>query len=501
MLYPDGPWAGIVARVPVKLVNDSAMMKRVTKLARGALRKARVRAAQVASAGSRRLASQPAIAPRDKLFAYWRQPEPEGNLPAAFLDQEARSRALLSMFDWVVGTGWTGMEWHGPAGVSKDWAILEVGCGAGRNLAYLYDHGYTNLVGIEINPHAIALLRQTYPQLKDVIIHEGPAEEVLPALANDQFDVAFTMSTLQHIHPDSMAVFDHLARVAGQLLVIEDAPRLTKRQYPHDYDEIFTSRGMIKRETQSMADVPGAGPAFEQHVGRRYRRMDSQARLHEFWRQPNPAGNDPNNYIHATWRSKALLEIISDLPKDARILEVGCNVGRNLAYLYDNGYTAVEGVEINPHAVELLRRTFPQLADTKIHIGAAGEVLPKFADDEFDLVYTMAVLEHIHPDESGVFDDMARIGKHVLAIEPKGRLSHRQFPHDIPKVFAERGLTLVSDKSMADFPSNANDPTMKAFYAFRFARKNAVSNPVVPQQRRGPNDVTPRPEGGTQARL
>jgi SAM-dependent methyltransferase len=446
------------------------MMKRMTKLARGALREARGRAVQVASAVSRRLAPQAAIAPRDELFAYWRQPEPEGNVPAALLDQEVRSRALLSMLGQFFGTGWSDIERRDPASGSKDWAILEVGCGAGRNLAYLYDHGYTNLVGIEINPHAIALLRQTYPQLKDVTIHEGPAEEVLPTLADDQFKVAFTMSTLQHIHPDSVAVFDHLTRVAARLLVIEGAPRRTRRQYPHDYDEIFTSRGMVKLSTWSMTRVRGAGLSFAQHVGRRYRRTDSQARLHEFWRQPTPAGNNPNDYIRVTGRSKALLEIISDLPKDARILEVGCNVGRNLAYLYDNGYTGVEGVEINPHAVELLRRTFPQLADTQIHIGAAGEVLPKFADDEFDLVYTMAVLEHIHPDESSVFDDMARIGKHVLAIEPKGRLSHRQFPHDIPKVFAERGLTLVSDKSMADFPSNANDPTMKAFYAFRFAR-------------------------------
>lgn len=422
----------------------------------------------MASAVSRRLA-QADIAPRDKLFAYWRQPEPKGNVPAAVLDQETRSRALLSMLHQFFGTGRSDMERRDAARGSKDWAILEVGCGAGRNLAYLYDHGYTNLVGIEINPHAIALLRRTYPQLKDVTIHEGPAEEVLPTLADDQFKVAFTMSTLQHIHPDSVAVFDHLARVAARLLVIE-APRRTRRQYPHDYDEIFTSRGMVKLSTQPMLGVRGAGLSFAQHVGRRYQRMDSQARLHEFWRQPAPEGNKPHDYIRVIGRSKALLEIISDLPKNARILEVGCNVGRNLAYLYDNGYIGVEGVEINPHAVELLRRTFPQLAGTQIHIGAAGEVLPKFADDEFDLVYTMAVLEHIHPDESSVFDDMTRIGKHVLAIEPKGRLSHRQFPHDVPKVFAERGLTLVSDKPMADFPSNANDSAMKAFYAFRFAR-------------------------------
>jgi len=446
----------MVSRMPGNSASESALVKRVTRLGRRAVRKVRARFAPPAG-----------IAPRDELFAYWRQPRPKGNEPGALLADEVRSEALLSMLDRIVGTGWRDMEWHGSADTAKDCAILEVGCGAGRNLAYLYDHGYTNLVGIEINSHAITLLRQTYPQLADVVIHEGPAEEVLPTLADDQFEVAFTMSTLQHIHPDSVGVFDDLARVARQVLVIEGPPRRDKRQHPHDYDRIFGARGLLKRESQ---------PMFAEHVGRRYRRMDSQASLHEFWRQPNPVGNDPNGYIHMVGRSAALLEIISDLPKDARILEVGCNVGRNLAYLYDNGYTRVEGIEINPNAVELLRKTFPQLAGTRIHIGAGGEVLPQFADDEFDLVYTMAVIEHIHPDESGVFDNMARIGRQVLAIEPHGRLSHRQFPHDVGKLFTERGLTQVLKKSMADFPSNANDPTMTAFYAFRFIRPENRSN-------------------------
>jgi hypothetical protein len=82
-----------------------------------------------------------------------------------------------------------------------------------------------------------------------------------------------------------------------------------------------------------------------------------------------PAGNNPQDYVRATRRSQALLEIICDLPTDARILEVGCNAGRNLAYLFDHGYTGVEGVEINPYAVDLLRSTFPQLADREIRAG------------------------------------------------------------------------------------------------------------------------------------
>ena len=424
------------------------MISRAKKITRTALRTVRGHEALAPASDD--------IDPREKLFEFWRQEEPQGNNPVSFISPVSRSAGLFALLDRVI---------------PKDSKILEVGCGVGRNLAYLHDRGFVNLEGIEINPHAIELLRKTYPQLNDITIHEGSAEEVLPTLADDQFNAAITMSTLQHIHPDSVEAFDNLVRVAGQLFIIEGPPRRTHRQHPHDYDEIFISRGMTKLSSRSMADFPGVGQAFGLYVGTRYRRMDKQAGLHKFWRQANPPGNNPNEYIKAVGRSQALLEIISDLPKDARILEVGCNVGRNLAFLHDSGYTNVEGVEINPHAVELLRKTYPQLAETEVHIGLAGEVLPQFEDDGFDLVFTMAVLEHIHPDESTVFDDMARIGQHVLAIEPVGgRLSHRQFPHDIPTVFMARGLTMVLDKSMADFPSNANDESIHAYSAYRFHR-------------------------------
>jgi SAM-dependent methyltransferase len=375
--------------------------------------------------------------------------------PETPAEQAGENRCLTAMLDGVI---------------AKNARILQVGSGDGRTLAALHDAGWTNLEGIEASPQAIEQMRKVFPQLNDVPVQEGSAEDVLPTLADDQFHVAVTVRALEQAPPQSAAAIDDLVRVAGQIFVIEHAPGCPPAQPLQDDDAAFTSRGMTALETSPMSPVPGVGRDLEAYVGRRYRRMDQKSTLHEFWRQPSPPGNNPRGYAGVLNRSAALLEIISDLPRDARILEVGCNVGRNLAYLHDHGYTSVQGVEINPHAVELLRETFPQLKDVAVHIGAAGETLSTFADDEFDLVFTMAVLEHIHPDESSVFDDMARIGKQVLAIEPQGRLSHRQFPHDIPAVFRDRGLTMVSQRSMADFPVNANDKTIHVFNAYRFER-------------------------------
>lgn len=200
------------------------------------------------------------------------------------------------------------------------------------------------------------------------------------------------------------------------------------------------------------------------------RGIDDIKTLHEFWRQPTPAGNVPSDYTGPIGRSEVLLELISDLPGDARILEVGCNVGRNLAFLVDHGYPDVEGIEISPHAVELLRQTYPQLSDTTIHLGAAEDILRGLADDSFDLVFTMAVIEHIHPSSTHVFDEIVRVGRSVLAIEPPGRTSHRQYPHDVPQIFTSRGLRLVSSRPMSDFPATVKDTGIAIFSAYRFER-------------------------------
>lgn len=204
--------------------------------------------------------------------------------------------------------------------------------------------------------------------------------------------------------------------------------------------------------------------------------MDDPAVLREFWTQPEPEGTVPASYIDQIPRSEALAGLIHDLPGDATILEVGCNVGRNLAYLHDHGWPNVAGVEISPHAVELLRETYPQLADRPIHLGPAEQVLPTLSES-YDLVFTMAVLEHIHPSSVVVFDEIARLGRRLVCIEPRtDHVSHRQFPHDIIAIFTERGFRCVNETPMADLLTN----DMGTYYAWQFdrAQPDATGRPA-----------------------
>lgn len=101
-----------------------------------------------------------------------------------------------------------------------DAEILELGCSSGRHLAHLYDHGYENVSGVEINADAFDVMDEQYPELAaGGTFHHGAIEDVVPEFDEDAFDVVYSVETLQHLHPDAEWVFGELARVTETLLV------------------------------------------------------------------------------------------------------------------------------------------------------------------------------------------------------------------------------------------------------------------------------------------
>lgn len=71
--------------------------------------------------------------------------------------------------------------------------ILEAGCGIGRVVKYIYDKGYTNVKGIELNEAAVKWVNENYPEL-DILqgdVLEMPYEE-------DFFDVILSYGVVEH---------------------------------------------------------------------------------------------------------------------------------------------------------------------------------------------------------------------------------------------------------------------------------------------------------------
>ena len=101
--------------------------------------------------------------------------------------------------------------------------------------------------------------------------------------------------------------------------------------------------------------------------------------------------------------------------KPSRVLEVGCNFGRELKAI--EGLTQIYGVDKDPENIKKAKSYVP----TGTFKVAEGESLP-FEDNFFDLVYTDGCLSHNPPEKvAKILSEIVRVGKgHILTIEYLG---------------------------------------------------------------------------------
>jgi len=174
-------------------------------------------------------------------------------------------------------------------------------------------------------------------------------------------------------------------------------------------------------------------------------------KLREYWRNPpQEDGNCPMDYLTADgWiRSGYLVQYISNiLPKNAKIIELGSGVGRNLATLKFSGFIHLFGVELNENAIQTMRKTFPSLDGITIFHGPIEDWVNDFDSAAFSLVFTMAVLEHLPPESQDVFQHISRITKrYLLTVEDERYTSFRHFPRNYKRVFEPLGMKQIDEK-------------------------------------------------------
>jgi len=109
-------------------------------------------------------------------------------------------------------------------------------------------------------------------------------------------------------------------------------------------------------------------------------------------------------------RTKLNREFIGNLNRSIKILEVGANVGIQLAFLQKMGFKNLCGIEINRKAIEL-SKSFTK--NIEIIQGSALDI--PFKDNYFDLVFTSGVLIHIAPsDIKKVMGEIYRVSKKYI---------------------------------------------------------------------------------------
>lgn len=122
------------------------------------------------------------------------------------------------------------------------------------------------------------------------------------------------------------------------------------------------------------------------------------------------------HHMAENWQSTRtpFWEMLLQFVPDCRsILEMGCNIGANLKAINKlNPEIQISGIEINQHAVDVLR----QSNVGEIH---CGSILEADLGNTFDLVFTRGVLIHINPAElPRVLHNMAKHSqKYVLIYE------------------------------------------------------------------------------------
>ena len=175
--------------------------------------------------------------------------------------------------------------------------------------------------------------------------------------------------------------------------------------------------------------------------------------FHDYWRSPPEEVNAPETYLSGSEASPFLYELVARYVEPAApILEIGCNVGRNLAYLHARGYPNLTGIEINSEALTVMRREHPALAtDATLINEPVEEVVSTFKDQQFELVFTVAVLEHLHSDSEWVFGEIGRSARCVITIEDEKSVHWRVIPRNYRRALeSSTDLVQVEERACAD---------------------------------------------------
>ena len=108
---------------------------------------------------------------------------------------------------------------------------------------------------------------------------------------------------------------------------------------------------------------------------------------HEVWN---------NQYVEKYGVSRLNMndEFLRDLPKNLRVLEVGCNTGQQLEALRQQGFKKIAGIELQFYATKHAR---DRAIGIPVLQGSGFEI--PFKTGSFDLVFTSGVLIHIAPDD------------------------------------------------------------------------------------------------------
>ncbi len=149
---------------------------------------------------------------------------------------------------------------------NKGNSFLELGCGAGRNLECLRQHGYKKLYGVDASKEAINVSKHYFPELAKIAqLKSGFIQNISE---NNKFDVIYSVAVLQHILSDIEPVFYKISRIAKKFIITIEFDFYAqkrknhkfklnpKERIPRDYNKIFSNLGFRQMEVFGCWEIP-----------------------------------------------------------------------------------------------------------------------------------------------------------------------------------------------------------------------------------------------------
>ena len=179
----------------------------------------------------------------------------------------------------------------------------------------------------------------------------------------------------------------------------------------------------------------------------------SKDSIQDYWRNPPGRNNRPDAYVDYAAQSNAVVRLVQDLGvAPGPLLEIGPNVGRNLQSFFEAGWTDLTAIEINPEAVARMAELFPDMArGANILNMPVEDGIVTLPERHYELVFSKAVLLHIHPDSEWVFERMARATKGTLVvIENEDQQSYKLFPRKYRPIFEGHGMVQIDERILPE---------------------------------------------------
>ncbi len=188
--------------------------------------------------------------------------------------------------------------------------------------------------------------------------------------------------------------------------------------------------------------------------------------LHHYWRNPD-FENVTKDYQTCPEKSVKLVSLFDKFcSKDDKILELGCNVGRNLHYLHNAGYKNLTGLDINGKALELGRELYPDtVAKLPLVCSSIEDYFAYPNLEHFDVIFTMAVLMHIHPSSVWIMGSMVvNADKYIITAEDEIGVNERVIRRNYKDLFEQTNMKQVHEEYI-EYKNDIDDTgTIKLTY-------------------------------------